>query len=45
MEVFSQKDDYINDFEFTPVHIAVLDLYDPTDLYEPTDLEHPTLEQ
>ena len=39
VEVFSQKDDYINDFEFTPIHVAVLDLY------EPTDLERPTLEQ
>ena len=39
MEVFSQKDDYIDDFEFTPIHIAVLDLY------KPTDMERPTLEQ
>lgn len=39
VEVFSKKDDYISDFEFTPIHIAVLDLYDPT------DLERPTLEQ
>ena len=39
VEVFSQKDDYISDFEFTPIHIAVLDLY------KPTDLERPTLEQ
>lgn len=39
VEVFSQKDDYISDFEFTPIHIAVLDIY------KPTDLERPTLEQ
>ena len=39
VEVFSQKDDYINDFEFTLIHIAVLDIY------KPTDLERPTLEQ
>ncbi len=39
VEVFSQKDDYINDFEFTPIHIAVLEIY------KPTDLERPTLEQ
>lgn len=39
VEVFSQKDDYISDFEFTPIHIAVLDIY------KPTDVERPTLEQ
>lgn len=39
VEVFSQKDDYISDFDFTPIHIAVLDIY------KPTDLERPTLEQ
>lgn len=39
VEVFSQKDDYIDDFEFTPIHIAVLDMY------KPTDSERPTLEQ
>ena len=39
VEVFSQKDDYISDFEFTPIHIAVLDLYDPA------DRERPGLEQ
>ena len=39
VEVFSQKDDYISDFEFTPIHIAVLDIY------QSTDLERPTLEQ
>ena len=39
VEVFSQKDDYISDFEFTPIHIAVLDIY------KPTDPERPTLER
>ncbi len=39
VEAFSKKDDYISDFGFTPIHIAVLDLYDPS------DLERPTLEQ
>ena len=39
VEVFSQKDDYISDFEFTPIHIAVLDIY------KPTDMERPTLER
>lgn len=39
VEVFSQKDDYISDFEFTPIHIAVLSIY------KPTDVERPTLEQ
>ncbi|KAF3491416.1 Ankyrin repeat protein [Arthroderma uncinatum] len=39
VQVFSKKDDYISDFEFTPIHIAVLDLYDPT------DRERPSLEE
>ncbi len=39
VEIFSQKDDYISDFEFTPLHIAVLNLYDPG------DSERPSLEQ
>ena len=39
VEVFSQKDDYISDFDFTPIHIAVLNLYDPG------DSERPSLEQ
>lgn len=39
VKVFSKRGDYISDFGFTPIHIAVLDLYDPT------DLERPTLEQ
>lgn len=37
--IFSQTDDYIIDFGFTPIHIAVLDLYDPA------DRERPSLEQ
>ncbi|KAH8700369.1 ankyrin repeat protein [Talaromyces proteolyticus] len=39
VQVFSKDDDYIDDYEFTPIHIAVLDLY------EPTDTERPTLER
>ncbi|KAG5293933.1 ankyrin repeat protein [Histoplasma capsulatum G186AR] len=39
VQVFSKQDDYIDDYEFTPIHIAVLDLYDPE------DLERPTLEE
>ncbi|KAK3687880.1 ankyrin repeat protein [Podospora appendiculata] len=31
VEAFSNSDDYTSDFEFTPIHIAVLDLYEPTD--------------
>ena len=39
ISIFSQKDDYIRDFDFTPIHIAVLNLYDPT------DRERPSLEE
>lgn len=39
VEVFSQRDDYTSDFEFTPIHIAVLEIYDSS------DWERPTLEQ
>lgn len=39
VEVFSRQDDYVSDFEFTPIHIAVLGLYDSQ------DLERPSLEQ
>ncbi|KAK2871833.1 hypothetical protein FQN49_002776 [Arthroderma sp. PD_2] len=39
VEIFSKKDDYISDFEFTPIHIAVLDLYDTA------DRERPSLEE
>ena len=39
VEVFSQKDDYINDFAFTRIRAAVLGIYDPN------DLERPALEQ
>jgi ankyrin repeat protein len=39
VKVISKDDDYIDSYEFTPIHIAVLDLYDPL------DTERPTLEQ
>lgn len=37
--MFSKEDDYIDDYEFTPIHIAVLDLY------EHSDPERPTLQE
>lgn len=36
VDVFAQKDDYVSDFEFTPIHIAVLNIYDPSDSDRPT---------
>ncbi|KAL8853523.1 MAG: hypothetical protein Q9221_001682 [Calogaya cf. arnoldii] len=39
VEIFSKKDDYVRDFDFTPIHIAVLNLYDVE------DRERPSLEQ
>ncbi|KAJ9484900.1 hypothetical protein VN97_g8472 [Penicillium thymicola] len=39
VEVFSREDDYIDDYEFTPIHNAVLDLY------KHSDPERPTLQQ
>ncbi len=36
VEVFSQKDDCIRDFEFTPIHIAVLEIYDTKDTERPS---------
>ena len=36
---FAQKDDYLTGFDFTPIHIAVLDLY------ETSDKERPSLEE
>lgn len=36
VKVFSRKDDYISDFEFTPIHIAVLNIYDSTDEERPS---------
>ena len=33
---FSQKNDYISDFDFTPVHRAVLEIYDPDDFERPS---------
>ena len=38
-EAFAQRDDYLSDFDFTPIHIAVLDLY------EASGRERPSLEQ
>lgn len=35
VELFSQKDDCISDFEFTPIHIAVLEIYDTKDRERP----------
>ena len=32
---FAQKDDYLSGFDFTPIHIAVLDLYDSNDRERP----------
>ncbi|KAL8908685.1 MAG: hypothetical protein Q9207_000653 [Kuettlingeria erythrocarpa] len=39
VEIFSKKDDYVRDFDFTPIHIAVLNLYDVEDRERPS-LEH-----
>jgi hypothetical protein len=39
VEIFSKRDDCLSDFEFTPIHIAVLEMYDAA------DLERPSLEQ
>ncbi|KAL8876911.1 MAG: hypothetical protein Q9198_004973 [Flavoplaca austrocitrina] len=36
VEVFSKKDDYVRDFDFTPIHIAVLNLYDVEDQERPS---------
>ena len=36
VEVFSRQDDYVSDFEFTPIHIAVLGLYDSQDRERPS---------
>ena len=38
-KAFAHKDDYLSGFDFTPVHIAVLDLY------QSSDFERPSLEQ
>ena len=38
-KAFARKDDYLGDFDFTPIHVAVLDLYDAT------DRERPSLQQ
>ncbi|KAL9127409.1 MAG: hypothetical protein Q9217_003705 [Psora testacea] len=34
-KAFAQKDDYLIDFDFTPIHVAVLDLYDTNDRERP----------
>ena len=36
VEAFSEKDDHLSDFEFTPIHIAVLDIYDAKDIERPS---------
>ena len=36
VEIFSKKDDCIRDFEFTPIHIAVLEIYDIADAERPS---------
>ncbi len=38
-KTFAQKDDYLNDFDFTPIHLAVLGMY------ELSDHERPSVEQ
>ena len=35
-KTFAEKDDYLNDFDFTPIHIAVLGMYDPGDREQPS---------
>jgi hypothetical protein len=35
VRIFAKDDDYLADFEFTPIHIAVLDLYDASDSERP----------
>lgn len=39
VRALGKPEDYLDDFDFTPMHIAVLGLYDPT------DAERPSLEQ
>lgn len=39
VELFSRKVDVFTDFDFTPIHIAVLKLYDAD------DTERPSLEE
>lgn len=36
LNVFSKEDDYTVDFEFTPIHIAVLEIYDSSDRERPS---------
>ncbi|KAF7177893.1 hypothetical protein CNMCM7691_006369 [Aspergillus felis] len=35
VRIFAKDDDHVADFEFTPIHIAVLDLYDASDSERP----------
>ncbi|GFF26884.1 ankyrin repeat protein [Aspergillus udagawae] len=35
VRIFAKDDDYLADYEFTPIHIAVLDLYDASDSERP----------
>ena len=39
VKAFSEKDDHLSDFEFTPIHIAVLDIYDANDSERPSLIE------
>lgn len=39
VRTLGKPEDYLDDFEFTPIHVAVLGIY------EPTDSERPSLEQ
>lgn len=34
--LFGDQDDVLADFEFTPIHVAVLDLYSPEDRERPS---------
>ena len=34
-DLFSEQNDSISDFDFTPIHIAVLGIYDATDKERP----------
>ena len=36
VEAFSEKDDHLSDFEFTPIHIAVLEIYGAKDSERPS---------
>lgn len=36
VEVFSEEDDFVRDFDFTPIHVAALDMYPAGDNERPT---------